>query len=78
MLVLTRKPGEKIHIGDGIVLTVLEVKGARIRLGIEAPEDQHIVRGELNSAGQASSLPLGKTARLEARPMVPLERETLF
>jgi carbon storage regulator CsrA len=33
MLVLTRKAGEKIHIGDDVVLTVLEVQGHRIRLG---------------------------------------------
>ena len=47
MLVLTRKPGEKIRIGDEIVLTVIEIKGNRIKLGIDAPNDISIVRGEL-------------------------------
>jgi carbon storage regulator len=48
MLVLTRKPGEKIHIGSGITITEVEVKGNKIRLGIDAPEDVPIFRAELN------------------------------
>lgn len=47
MLVLTRKLGEKIVIGDGIVLTVVAIKGGQIRLGIEAPEHVPVWRGEL-------------------------------
>ena len=48
MLVLTRKPGEKVTIGEGIVVTVLSANGGRIRLGIEAPDHVPIVRGELS------------------------------
>jgi carbon storage regulator len=47
MLVLTRKMDEKIRIGKDIVLTVVEVKGNRVRLGIEAPLSVPVVRGEL-------------------------------
>lgn len=47
MLVLTRKPGEKIHIGPDITLTVLEVNGTKIRLGIDAPKVISVLRGEL-------------------------------
>ena len=47
MLVLTRKPGEKIHIGPDIILTVLEVNGSKIRLGIDAPKAISVLRGEL-------------------------------
>jgi carbon storage regulator len=47
MLVLTRKPGEKVVIGGGITVTVLEVIGSRIRLGVDAPDDVRILRGEL-------------------------------
>ncbi|MEM8678065.1 MAG: carbon storage regulator [Planctomycetota bacterium] len=47
MLVLTRKQGEQIRIGDDVVLTVVRVKGQAIRLGIEAPQDVRVVRGEL-------------------------------
>ena len=48
MLVLTRKPGEKITIGSNITITVVEVKGNRIRLGIDAPEVMPIYRAELH------------------------------
>lgn len=47
MLVLTRKPREEIRIGNGITITVLRVKGQSVRIGIEAPNDMRIVRGEL-------------------------------
>ena len=47
MLVLSRKVGEKIMIGDSIVITVLEVVGGRVRLGIEAPDYVPILRKEL-------------------------------
>jgi carbon storage regulator len=47
MLVLSRKAGEKVIIGDGITVTVLEVIGNRIRIGIEAPNHIRILRAEL-------------------------------
>jgi len=47
MLVLTRKPREEIRIGNGITITILRVKGQQVRVGIEAPNDVRIVRGEL-------------------------------
>lgn len=49
MLVLSRKNEETIRIGNDIVVTVLEVKGNRVRLGIQAPNDCPIVRGELTT-----------------------------
>jgi len=47
MLVLTRKYQEKIRIGDNITITVLRTKGKAVRLGIEAPADVPVIRGEL-------------------------------
>lgn len=47
MLVLTRKAGEALVIGDGITVTVLMTKGQKVRLGIEAPEGVSIMRAEL-------------------------------
>jgi carbon storage regulator len=47
MLVLTRKPGQRIHIGNDIVLTVLAIEGDRVRVGIAAPRDVQVLRGEL-------------------------------
>ena len=47
MLVLSRKVGEQVHIGSSIVVTVLEINGNKIRLGIAAPEEVQIFRAEL-------------------------------
>lgn len=47
MLVLTRKPGEGIIIGEDIKITIVEVRGNGIRIGIEAPRDRKIHRMEV-------------------------------
>lgn len=46
MLVLSRKVGESISIGDDVVVTVLRITGTEIRLGVEAPRDVAINRRE--------------------------------
>lgn len=50
MLVLTRKQKESIKIGDSITITILRVQGQSIRIGIEAPREVRVVRGELNAS----------------------------
>lgn len=47
MLVLSRKVGEKILIGDNISVTVVRVAQGTVRIGIEAPDDLSIVREEI-------------------------------
>ena len=47
MLVLTRKLGEKILIGDDITITVVDIGKSRVKLGIEAPAGHRILREEL-------------------------------
>lgn len=47
MLVLTRKVGEKVHIGENIVITVTAVEGNKVRLGISAPACVDVWRSEL-------------------------------
>ena len=49
MVVLTRKVGAGVRIGDDILVRILEEKEGRIRIGIEAPQDQRIFREELYS-----------------------------
>ncbi len=62
MLVLTRKLGEAIFIGDGICLEVLNMKGGRVALGITAPRDVSVLRREVVlSASEAK--PLGESER---------------
>jgi carbon storage regulator len=50
MLVLTRKRGERILIGDDIVITVMDVRGDSVRVGIEAPSGVRIHRAEVVDA----------------------------
>jgi carbon storage regulator CsrA len=47
MLVLTRKSGQKLMIGEEVRVIVVGVEGGRVTLGIEAPFDRRILRGEL-------------------------------
>jgi carbon storage regulator len=47
MLVLSRKSDQKIHIGPDITVTILEVSGKFVRVGIEAPDSVSILRGEV-------------------------------
>jgi carbon storage regulator len=58
MLILTRKAGETIRIGDAIIVRVLEVRGNQVRLGVEAPADVRIYREEIYRAKQAEPTPL--------------------
>lgn len=55
MLILSRLKGEKIIIGQDIVLTVLDVAGDQVRIGIEAPKDIPIHREEIYKAIQAEN-----------------------
>ena len=47
MLILTRKPGESLYIGDDIKITIVEIKGHQIRVGIDAPKEYRIYREEI-------------------------------
>jgi carbon storage regulator len=61
MLVLTRRAGESVMIGDDVVITVLETRGDVIRLGIQAPRDVQVHREEvyreLQDANRAAASP---------------------
>lgn len=47
MLILTRRPQERIMIGDNVVVTVLAIQGNQIRLGVEAPKNTAVHREEV-------------------------------
>ena len=63
MLVLSRKVGERIWIGEKISVTVVRVAGGGVRLGIEAPDDLPVVREELKLRveGDGEDLPVAKS-----------------
>jgi carbon storage regulator CsrA len=70
MLVLSRKAREQIQIGDEVVVTILQVKGQSVRIGIEAPRNVRVLRSELpkfdsldseSVDGDTSKVPTEKT-----------------
>ncbi|MED5443216.1 MAG: carbon storage regulator CsrA [Pseudomonadota bacterium] len=61
MLILTRKVGESVLIGDGIKVSILAVKGNQVRVGIDAPKDVSVHREEVRER-----LEEGKAASMES------------
>ena len=57
MLVLSRKPGERIHIGHDITITVLIIGPNNVRLGIDAPKHLNIARDELIAGPVSADTP---------------------
>lgn len=60
MLVLSRKPGERILIGNDIVVTVVRFQGGTVRLGIEAPREFAVIREELANGETETKSPAAK------------------
>ncbi|MCU0712402.1 MAG: carbon storage regulator [Pirellula sp.] len=82
MLVLSRKEGERIQIGDNITLVVSKVSGNRVTIGIEAPRDVKVVRGELGEPGATEPVLSGSAAAVRASSLrefaasiLPLQRQ---
>jgi carbon storage regulator len=55
MLIITRRPGEKIMVGDDVVVEVIEVSGSSVRIGIAAPKSIPVYREEIWAAVQAEN-----------------------
>ena len=75
MLLLTRKLGENIRIGDDVKITIVEVKGNHVKLGIDAPPSVKVHREEIyeriqqeNRRAQAAALEAGGSANGPSRP----------
>ena len=66
MLVLSRKKDEKIIIGDNITLMVIEIRGDKVRLGIEAPKDVSVHREEVYEAIRRERLDAGGVSPVES------------
>ena len=55
MLVLSRTIGETIHIGDDVTVTVIDVRGNKVKLGVEAPKNVAVHRSEVYEAIRAEA-----------------------
>ena len=62
MLVLSRKVGEQIIVGDGIVITVVRMGQGSVRIGVEAPNEMAIMRQELIAETDETAANKGQTA----------------
>ena len=65
MLVLSRKVGERIWIGDEIAITVVRLTSGGVRIGIEAPKELAVVREELKQKIEAAEQLLNEKATLD-------------
>ena len=70
MLVLSRKRDERIVIGDNIVITVVEVRGDKVRLGIVAPKEVPVHRQEVFEAIHGKEAPAAENYKPAADPVV--------
>lgn len=75
MLVLTRRPGESIVVGQNIVITVIEIKGGQVRIGIDAPREIDVYREEIyeqvrqeNIAAVANANEIRQAVQGQAQP----------
>lgn len=55
MLILSRKMNEKIRIGDEITVTIIEIRGDQVKIGVEAPKNVRVFRQEIFSAIQSEN-----------------------
>jgi carbon storage regulator len=66
MLVLTRKLQQQIKIGEQITVTILRVKGNTVRVGIQAPREMRVIRGELPKNAAAAEITAPEVATIES------------
>ncbi len=71
MLVLTRRANQSIMIGHDIVITVLEVRGDQVRIGIKAPRSVDVHREEVFASLQQANLAAAKASRELANATLP-------
>jgi len=71
MLILSRRINEKIVIGDDIVISVVEVRGDQVKLGIEAPQSVKVFRQEVYDAIQEENRKAAASSGVQL-PLIPI------
>ena len=69
MLVLSRQRDESICIGDNIVVTIVDIRGDKVRLGVEAPSEIPVHRQEVYDAIQRENREAGKAGPADVQPI---------
>jgi carbon storage regulator len=73
MLILTRRTGERVVIGDDVLVTVMAISGSTVRLGIAAPDGVSIYREEIWLAVKDENRAAAAAADVGAVPQTPIE-----
>jgi carbon storage regulator len=71
VLILSRRPGQTILIQDNISVTILEVSGDRVKLGINAPKEVRVLRRELEEAVRAENLTAAAASSKDFSDVLP-------
>jgi len=77
MLVLSRYRDESIYIGDDVVITVVDIRGDRVRIGVQAPSDVSVHRQEIYDAIKNGNLNSESVPKTEKARSVPLGQELI-
>ncbi len=72
MLILSRRVNEKIVIGDDVVISIVEVRGDQVKLGIEAPQSVKVFRQEVYDAIQDENRKAAASSAMPELPSIPL------
>ena len=75
MLVLTRKVGEKINIGDDVVVSIVEIGRGKVRIGVEAPRQVSILRQEVYENIQEENLMSSRGGSTDVAALARLLRD---
>ena len=75
VLILTRKSGEGLYIGDDVRITILEIRGKQIRLGIEAPASVVVLREEIYRRIQEENLQAAGARDIDVSQIAQLWRQ---
>lgn len=76
MLVLSRKPGESLLIGDNVEIFISEVSGDKVKIGITAPSDMKIIRSELLKTVEENKTASHKVERSALRAFIKSNNES--
>ena len=76
MLIITRRPGEKIMVGDDVVVEVIEVSGSSVRIGIAAPKSIPVYREEIWAAVKAENAAAAASGVKELPEDLPVKAKT--
>jgi carbon storage regulator len=76
MLIITRRPGEKVMIGDDVVVEIIEVSGSSVRIGIAAPKSVPVYREEIYNAVKAENVAAAASEPDQLPDELPIPQDT--